>query len=253
MAGTDRSQEPRLGGPTIILIEPQLGENIGSCARAMLNFGLNDLRLVRPREEWPNKKAVASSSGATEVLDNVKLFDATEDAIADLGYVLASTARKRDMDKEEFSPRNAGIYFRKLIKQGTKVGILYGRESAGLTNDDVSLANAILSFPTNPAFSSLNLAQAVLMTSYEWYVSDAGHEDLASQKIPKNLASRVQLLDFFKHLEGELDAKGFLKPVEKKPKMIRNIRNLFHRADLSDQEVRTLRGVISSLTRDRNI
>ena len=150
MAGTDRSQKGNFGGPAIILVEPQLGENIGACARAMFNFGLVDLRLVRPRDGWPSEKAIAASSRAIPVLDQVKLYDSTEEAISDLGYVLASTARPRDMLKKKVYPEDASIFLRQLSLDGTSSGIIFGREATGLHNDDVALADAILSIPTNP-------------------------------------------------------------------------------------------------------
>ncbi|MDA1131689.1 MAG: RNA methyltransferase [Proteobacteria bacterium] len=253
MAGTDRSRSMPLGGPVIVLVEPQLGENIGACARAMLNFGLRDLRLVRPRDGWPNDKAVAASSRATEILDNVRLYSTTTAAIADLGFVLAATARPRDMKKDELSPRRAAARLRQLEGAGAAAGILFGREATGLDSDDVALADAILSIPANPAFASLNLGQAVLLTAYEWFLASsgpAGRPAAGGQQAP---ATRDELLGLFEHLEDELDARGFLKPPEKKPRMIRNIRNLFHRAALTGQEVRTLRGVVTALTRHRKV
>lgn len=253
MAGTDRSRSSTLGGPVIVLVEPQLGENIGACARAMLNFGLRDLRLVRPRDGWPNEKAAAASSRATEVLDNVRLYATTREAIADLGFVLAATARPRDMIKDELPPRGAALRLRQLEAAGAAAGILFGREATGLNSDDVALADAILSIPANPAFASLNLGQAVLIAAYEWFLAasgPAGRPGAGGQQAP---ATREELLGLFAHLEQELDARGFLKPPEKKPRMIRNLRNLLHRAALSGQEVRTLRGVVTALTRHRKV
>lgn len=253
MAGTDRSRSAALGGPAVILVEPQLGENIGACARAMLNFGLSDLRLVRLRDGWPSEKAVAASSRATEVLDNVRLFPTTAEAVADLGFVLAATARPRDMAKDELSPREAAHRLHDLAASGTGAGILFGREAAGLANDDVALADSMVAIPANPAFASLNLAQAVLVIAYEWF--QAGN-DAAGRAAPEHVetpATREELVGFFEHLEAELDAGGFLKPPEKRPRMVRNLRNLFHRAALSGQEVRTLRGVIAALTRRRKV
>ena len=255
MAGTDRSRNTALGGPAFILVEPQLGENIGACARAMLNFGLGDLRLVRPRGGWPSDKAVATSSRATEVLDNVRLHPTTAEAVADLGFVFAATARPRDMVKDDLSPRQAAAHLRGLTASGTTAGILFGREAAGLGNDDVALADAVLAIPANPSFSSLNLGQAVLVIAYEWFLAGTTASDREASKAtePLGLATREELVGFFEHLEVELDVGGFLKPPEKRPRMVRNLRNLFHRAGLTGQEVRTLRGVIAALVRRRKV
>ena len=255
MAGTDRSRNTALGGRAFILVEPQLGENIGACARAMLNFGLGDLRLVRPRGGWPSDKAVATSSRATEVLDNVRLHPTTAEAVADLGFVFAATARPRDMVKDDLSPRQAASRLRSLTASGTAAGILFGREAAGLGNDDVALADAVLAIPANPSFSSLNLGQAVLVIAYEWFLAGTTASDREASKAtePLGLATREELVGFFEHLEVELDVGGFLKPPEKRPRMVRNLRNLFHRAGLTGQEVRTLRGVIAALVRRRKV
>ena len=253
MAGTDHHRRSAdLGGPAIVLVEPQMGENIGACARAMLNFGLGDLRLVRPRDGWPNAKALASSSGATGVLDAVRLYDTTAEAVADLGFVLAATARARDMTKDVWLPRAAVERFREMEAAGQAAGVLFGPERAGLDNDDVVQADAVLAIPANPAFSSLNIAQAVLVLAYEWFQAGApASPDRARPRAAP--ANRQELVGFFEHLEAELDAGGFLKPPEKRPRMVRNLRNLFHRARLTGQEVRTLRGVITALTRRRGV
>ncbi len=163
MAGTNKSREAVGGGPAVILVRPQLGENIGTAARAMLNFGLTDLRLVRPRDGWPNVKAVNAAAGATRVLDDVRLFDTTAQAVADLRHVLATTARPRYMLKPELTPRRAAADMRFWCRAGEACGVLFGRERTGLDNDDVALADVILTAPINPAYGSLNLAQAVLL------------------------------------------------------------------------------------------
>lgn len=240
-------------GPEIILVHPQIGENIGTAARAMLNCGLGALRLVKPREAWPNEKAVAASSGATEVLDRAKLFGTTGDAVADLTRIYATTARSRDMVKPVLSPRAAAAEMRQDLSRGAKVGILFGAERSGLENDDVALADAIIEVPMNPDFSSLNLAQAVLICAYEWRLAGAGGEaDGPRRGRPQaRAATKAELLGLFEHLEAELDRAGFLYPPEKRPRMVRNIRNLFARADLTEQEVRTLRGIVASLVKGR--
>jgi len=251
---TDTDKVPKSGpGPEIILVHPQIGENIGTTARAMLNCGLTNLRMVRPREAWPNEKAVASSSGATVVLDRAELYQATAEAVADLSRVYATTARPRDMVKPVLSPRAAAAEIRDFQAEGGAAGILFGAERSGLDNDDVALADAIIEVPMNPEFSSLNLAQAVLICAYEWRLAGAADEGGARRRgrPQAEAATKVELLGFFGHLEGELDRAGFLYPPEKRSRMVRNIRNLFARADLTGQEVKTLRGIVASLVKGR--
>ncbi len=252
MAGTDRGREAILGGPAIILVRPQLGENIGTTARAMLNFGLTDLRLVAPRDGWPNIKAVNSAAKATAVLDQVRLFDSAAEAIADLTHVYAATARRRDMLKPVTTPRMAARDMRRWRGLKEPSGVMFGPERVGLDNDEVTLADAVLAVPINPAFASLNLAQAVLLVAYEWFLTEVpdGPEDtqtLEANRTPP--ATRAEIENFFTHLERELDACGFLHPAEKRPAMMRNIRNLFLRANLHEQEVNTLHGIVSELVK----
>ncbi len=258
MAGTDRGADPGAASagrqPAIILVEPQLGENIGMVARAMLNCGLGELRLVNPREPWPNAKAEAAASGADAVLAGARQFATTEQAIADLAHVYATTARPRDMVKKVLSPRLAAAELRTQAASGEGSGILFGKEAKGLCNDDVALAEAIVAVPLNPAFSSLNLGMAVLLVAYEWAMAAApeaapGQQGGGEMVMGKDTrpASRAELLGLFDQLEEELDACGFLRVAEKRPSMVRNLRNIFVRACLSEQEVRTLRGVIACL------
>ena len=238
-------------GPAIILVEPQLGENIGMAARAMLNCGLRDLRLVRPRDGWPNGSARAAAKGAVDVIDNAQLFDTTENAIADLTRVYATTARPRDMIKRVVTPRQAAREMRAAGDADGRSGILFGRESMGLDNDDVALADTVLTVPVSAELTSLNLAQAVFIASHEWFLAgdDTPDEMLA---VPKETrpANKEELIGLFEHLEQELDACGFLRVAEKRPTMVRNIRNIFQRAELTEQEVRTLRGVVKGLARN---
>lgn len=244
--------EGSIAGPVIILAEPQLGENIGTTARAMANFGLSELRLVNPRDGWPNEKAAISASGADYILDGVQLFDRVEDAISDLHYVYAATARIRDMVKPVSGPEEAATAMHRRIRDRERVGVLFGRERWGLNNNEVALANEILTYPVNPEFSSLNLAQSVLVIAYEYFKrSDApGNETYATMRRDGvRTATGEEVVGFFEHLESELDRSGFLRPPEKRPAMVRNIRNIFHRNELTDQDVRTLRGIIVSLTR----
>jgi len=252
MAGTDQSklsQMPLGQGPAVILVEPQLGENIGTAARAMLNFGLTDLRLVSPRDGWPNERAKAASSGADLVLENVRLTHSTAEAVADLDYVIATTARVRDIVKPVLTPDTAALKLREVIGSGRKAGILFGPERTGLTNDDIALSDASMMVPVNPAFASLNLAQAVLLVGWEWFKAADVTAGERLDYLNGRPANKEELIGFFEHLEGALDSAGFLKPPEKKPTMILNLRNMWQRAQLSEQEVRTLRGVVAALTR----
>ncbi len=251
MAGTDRTREPKLGGPSVILVRPQLGENIGTAARAMLNFGLTDLRLVSPRDGWPNEKAVAAAARADAVLDQARLFETTVEAVADLHHIYAATARPRDMLKPVLTPRRAAAEMGRQIAAGGRPGLLFGPEKAGLDNDEVALADAIVQVPLNPAFSSLNLAQAVLLIGYEWFLGGDATPETALEDGTTRPATRDELEGFLLQLEEALGASGFLRPPEKAPRTVRNLRNIFTRAGLMEQEVQTLRGVVSSFTKKR--
>ncbi len=248
MSGTNTTRSAVLGGPAVVLIDPQLGENIGTVARAMLNCGLTDLRLVRPRDGWPNAKARATASGADIVVDGARLFDSTEAAVADLQRVYATTARPRDMIKAVLTPRAAAAEMRTLADREVRSGLLFGPERSGLNNDDIALATAIITAPLNPAFASLNLAQAVLLVAYEWYQSG----DTTPARVLDTGASPPATADemhrLFAHLEQELEAAEFFIPPEKTPGMVRNIRNLFHRTEPASSEVRTLHGIITALS-----
>jgi tRNA/rRNA methyltransferase len=247
MAGTDSTKRVAAGGPAVILVEPQLGENIGFAARAMLNGGLDDLRLVRPRDSWPNAKAEAAASGADALIARARLYDTVEAAVAGLQRIYAATARLREMVKPVASPRAAAAEMRNASAAGEKIGILFGPERMGLSNDHVSLADAIIHVPLNPAFASLNLGQAVLLIAYEWWQagSDFPPRHTPLGKSPR--ANRAELHELFRHLERELIACGFLRNEEKRPSMMRNIRSMLERGALTSQEVRTLRGVIANL------
>ena len=235
--------------PAIILSHPQIGENIGAAARAMLNFGLSDLRLVRPREAWPNKKAEAMAVGAVSVLEGARVFDTTEAAVADLGLVFATTGRDRLMSKRVVTPDEAVTELASELAQDRPCGILFGAERMGLTNEEVVLADAIMTVPTNPKFASLNLAQSVAVVGYEWF---KGTHEKPEFKVPakyrrSKLANKEDLVGFFEHIEGELDKAEFLFPPAKRPAMVQNMRNMWHRAALTYQEVQTLRGVVRAL------
>ncbi|HZT50901.1 MAG TPA: RNA methyltransferase [Stellaceae bacterium] len=251
MAGTDRRRTPQAGGPAIILVEPQLGENIGTTARAMFNCGLTDLRLVKPRDGWPNEKAVAAASGADPVLEKARVYARVEDAIAGLRRLYATTARDRYMVKRILTPRAGAAEIRALMAQGEACGILFGPERTGLLNEHIALADTVISAPLNPAFSSLNLAQAVLVVGYEWFT--AGDETPPARLVTGHSkpATKEKLIRFFEHLEEELDRNGFMRDPEKRPSMVRNLRNLFQRAQCTEQELRTLHGVVTSFAGPR--
>ena len=252
MAGTDRSKADATVGldpaPVIILVRPQLGANIGAAARAMLNFGLTELRLVAPRDGWPNEHANKAASGADTLIDNARLYDTVADAIADLDFVLATTARPRDMVKHVYTPEEGAVRLKAAMASGGTPGVLFGAQRAGLHNDDIALADAVITAPLNPGFSSLNLGQAVLLLSYEW--NRQSDRTVADELVMNNTrpASKEELGGFFAHFEAALDETGFLLPKTKRPAMVRNLRNMFQRAELTEQEVRTLRGVVSALT-----
>ena len=235
--------------PVVILSEPQLAENIGAVARVMANFGLEDLRIVSPRDGWPQRRAWETSSGADWILDAAQVFDRTEDALADLRLVLASTARPREARLPVHTPREAATELRAVADQGP-TGILFGAERTGLSADDVALCQGIVTIPIDPRHWSLNLAQAVCVTAYEWRVGleNAPPAAFLEQDPPADAKS---LHGLFGHLERELEDAGFFHPPEKTPAMVRNLRVPLARARLTEQEVRTWRGVISALVRGR--
>ena len=248
MSGTNRTQPPVIGGPRIILIEPQLAENIGAAARAMLNCGLTDLALVKPRQEWPHPRAEAMASGATEVLDNAQLFDSVEDAIAGLNRVYAMTARPREMTVRVTTSRQAAGELRSAWRAGEAVGVLFGPERSGMTNEHIALADTLISVPLNPAYASLNLAQAVLVVGYEWFTAET--DTPAEQMVEPDTrpATKSELMDFFARFETALDTGGFFRSPDMRPSMVRNLRVMLQRANFTEQEVRTLHGVVSCLT-----
>ncbi|MBD0416643.1 RNA methyltransferase [Oryzicola mucosus] len=235
-------------GPAIILVEPQLGENIGMVARAMANFGLSELRLVRPRDGWPSEKARAAASRADHVIDAVTVYDDLPAALADLNFVFATTARERDGFKPVRGPVEAGRALRGRFVAGQKTGILFGRERFGLDNEEVGLADEIVTFPVNPAFASLNIAQAVLLMSYEWMKSGLENETDTAFKVPEVAPAPKELLQgLFDHLESALQVRGYFRPPQKKPKMVDNIRAVLTRAGFAESELKVLRGVVASL------
>jgi len=237
--------------PVVILVGTQLGENIGGAARAMLNFGLTELRLVAPRDGWPSEQAVAMAAGASNVIENAKLFETTAEAVADLNFLMAATARRRELEIPVLGTKQAGQQFRAWQTEGQKSGILFGPEKAGLVNDDVVLADFILTYPINPAFQSLNLAQAVGVFAYIWASSKSTSLPSAFSEDINPPAPREDLQRMFEHFEKELLQAGFFYPPEKMQLMKQNIRAPFIRAQMTEQEVRTMRGMIKALVKGR--
>jgi len=238
-------------GPAIVLVTPQMGENIGAAARAMRNFGLTDLRLVRPRDGWPNVKAVAAAVGATDVLDRVRVFGDLAEAIADRTCVLATTARPRELLKPTLTPRAAATELRRAEAAGGATALLFGPERTGLENDDVVLADALVTIPTNPDFASINLAQTVLLAGYEWFMAADATPERRLEPGATRPATRAEVMNFFHHLERELDQTPFLANRQQRPSMVRNIRTFFLRARPFEQELRTLHGIVAELARRR--
>jgi tRNA/rRNA methyltransferase len=251
-AGTDKTKRwVETPGPAVILVEPQLGENIGAAARAMANFGLSQLRLVKPRQAWPNDKANMMAAGADRILDAAVLYDDLPSAIADCTFVLATTARSHDQAKPVIGPADAAAEMAPRIAAGETVGILFGRERNGLENDEVALADRIVTLPVNPAFASLNLAQAVVIVAYEWFkLQSSGALPFAMpQKSPP--AGKQQLLAFFAAIERELEKVEFFRPPDKRETMQINLRNIFTRMAPTQQDIQTLHGVLMSIAEGR--
>ena len=248
--------------PSIILMEPQLADNIGMVARACANFGLDDLRIVNPRDGWPNEKARIAASGANYIIDDARAFDTLDESIADLNWIAATTARQRDLRKPVLTPEQAMAEMRTRIGRGERCGVLFGRERNGLETNEVANADALIMIPVNSRFASLNLAQAVLLTGYEW-MRGSGNASLGrvttyEKPLAEGLymggdrpATKAELLGLFEHLEGELDRLGFFNPQHKRPTVVENLRTFLLRANATDQEVRTLRGIVATLAQGK--
>ena len=237
--------------PIVLLSKPSLSQNIGACARAMKNFGLSEMRLIDPQADWLDKNARALSADADDILENAKSFKTTHDAFADLQHIYATTARPRDMIKDVVTPKELAPEVHIQTHQGKKIGILMGSEKAGLDNEDIALCDKIVTIPLNPNFSSINLAQATILVCYELYqygLDNNGKANLdkawEKEDVP---APRQELFGLFEHLETELERRNYYRCADKRTIMDRNLRNMLSRADFTSQEVRTLRGVISSL------
>jgi tRNA/rRNA methyltransferase len=238
--------------PVVVLVRPQLGENIGMAARAMLNCGLSQMRLVAPRDGWPNDKAQRAASGADVVLEQAEVFDSVADAVADLEHVVATTARNRELSQRIVTARHAAAEMRSWIGQGLSVGVMFGPERTGLENDDIVHADTALTIPLNPQFSSLNVAQAVLLVSYEWATSA---DDTAPERMAEHAtrpATKDELSNLFEHLERALDQSGFLRHQDMRPSMVLNLRALLQRANMTEQEARTFHGVIKFLSKRKH-
>ncbi|MES2435517.1 MAG: RNA methyltransferase [Pseudomonadota bacterium] len=233
--------------PAFILVRPQMGENIGSSARAMLNFGLERMRIVAPRDGWPNSAAVALASGAGRVLDQAGLFGSVQDSIADCDFVFATTARGRELTKPIYTPEAAMEHARGLVAAGKRVGVLFGPERAGLENEDVVLANAIVTVPVNPEFASLNLAQCVLLMGYEWRRQSQPAEAVVMEMARTEMASGIEVEKLGDHFEERLEAAGFFFPEAKVPGMKASLRNMWSRLGLTKAEVQTFHGMLRQI------
>jgi tRNA/rRNA methyltransferase len=248
--------------PAFILVRPQLADNIGMVARALANFALDELRLVDPRDGWPNEKARIAASGANYIVDTAQAFATLKDALADLNWVAATSARQRDLAKPVLTPEQAVAQMQRRTAEGQRCGILFGPERNGLETGEVANADALVMAPVNPHFASLNLAQAVLLVGYEWLKQGGsgtlGRVTTYEEPVEPGMrtrgsppAQKSDVLGFFEHLEAELDAKDYFKSPEKRPSMVQNMRTMFTRMGATEQEIRTLRGIVKALGQPR--
>ncbi len=251
-AGTDKTKRwIERPAPIVVLVEPQLGENIGAAARAMANFGLSRLRLVAPRQAWPNTKARMMAAGADRILDAAELYESLEAAIADCTFVVAATARAHDQAKPVVGAAEAAALLAPRVAAGELAALVFGRERNGLENDEVALADRILTLPVNPAFASLNLAQAVAIVAYEWFKLASGAKLPFAMPEKSAPAPKEQLLAFFASLERELEKVEFFRPPDKRETMQINLRNIFTRMRPTRQDIQTLHGVIMAIAEGR--
>ncbi len=233
--------------PVVVLVETQLGENIGTAIRAMANFGLKELRLVSPREPWPNERGVAAASGSDAIIGSVTTYDSVAAAIADCGAVYATTARPREMVKPVIGPDEAASRTVASAANGVRTAILFGRERIGLINDEIALSEAILTLPVDPAFASLNLAQAVLIVGYAWRRTVVEGDLPFITEEASRPANKAEMIALFEHVERALDPTGYFRSPDKRASMVRNLRGILQKVPFTEQEVRTLRGVFSAL------
>lgn len=252
MGRASKGRDVDAATPAVVLVRPQLGENIGMAARAMLNCGLSTLRLVAPRDGWPNERAQRAASGADIVLEKAEVFDTVGEAVADLERVVATTARNRELVQRIVTPRQAVTEMHGWIGRGDRVGILFGPERTGLENDDMVHADTALSIPLNPQFSSLNMAQAVLLVAYEWTTAGDVTPPVRLSDHAARPATKEELQSLFDHLERALDQSGFLRNKEMRPSMVLNLRALLQRAEMTEQEARTFHGVIKFLSKKQH-
>ena len=239
--------------PSIILVKPQMGENIGSAARAMLNFGLENMRVVAARDGWPSQSAVATASGAGRVLDQARHFSSFHDAVGDCHFVFATTARGRDLTKPIYDPKKAMKIAFEKISDGQKVGIVFGPERAGLENTEVVRSNALITVPVNPDFSSINLAQTVLLLSYEWFLATDIYEENFSNTRKASVASILEIEKLSEQYENELEKIGFFFPEEKATSMKSTLRNIWSRLPLTVSDVRAFHGILRHLLKRRDL
>ena len=238
--------------PVIILVNPQMAENVGMAARAMMNCGLYEMRLVSPRENHVGDKAVAASSGAEKILFEAKVFQSTRDAVADLGIVYATTARRRNMIKTVETADAATAEMLTKAQAGIKCGILFGPERTGLHNDDVGIADKIIEIPLNPEHCSLNLSQAVLLVGYEWYKKQIDVPEVQLVTNGGEVADKEKVMRFFDFLEQKLDKCKPFQDEEKRPRMLINLHNIFLRSEITEPELNTLYGIINYLSSKEN-
>src|SRR6516164_11418464 len=251
-AGTDKTKRwVESFAPIVVLVEPQLGENIGAAARAMANFGLPRLRLVKPQQEWPNEKARVMAAGADRILDGAVLYGSLNDAIGDCSFVLATTARNHDQAKPVIPADAAAAEMAQRVSGGENVAIIFGRERIGLENHEVALADRIVTLPVNPAFASLNLAQAVVIVAYEWFKLASGGALPFAMPQKSAPAPKQQLQAFFANLERQLDEIEYFRPLDKRATMVVNLRNIFARMQPTQQDIQTLHGIVVALTEGR--
>ena len=239
--------------PSIILVKPQMGENIGSAARAMLNFGLENMRVVAARDGWPSQSAVATASGAGRVLDQARHFPNFQDAVGDCHFIFATTARGRDLTKPVYDPKKAMKIAFEKISDGQNVGIIFGPERAGLENTEVVRSNALITVPVNPNFSSINLAQTVLLISYEWFLATDIYEENFSNNRKTSVASILEIEKLSQQYENELEKIGFFFPEEKATSMKSSLRNIWSRLPLTVSDVRAFHGILRHLLKRRDL
>lgn len=249
MTGRDGGADlhPIGNSPVVILVRPQLADNVGAVARAMANGGLFHLRLVAPRDGWPQEKAWRMASGADRILDAATVHDDVAGAVADLHHVFATCPRPRHIIKPVLTARGAAAELRAICARPLRAGILFGPERAGLDNDDMARADTLVRYPLNPGFMSLNLAQAVMVLAYEWWTADDPTPPRELMTNETKVATKGQLDNFLTHLIDQLDACGFLRNPPKRPGMVRNIRHFFERGEATEQELRTLHGIVTEL------